>query len=194
MYTDLQIINLGLAKITASRVVQIAPPRTALEVFCSEGYTAWKRGELAKRRWVFALEDDYPMTLADTLTYSADGRKYKFDIPTEALRPVRQRYTEWKQRGRSLYSSQNELKVQLIMNVPEADFDPLFVDVLACRIAQECVEFATQSAQKAERRDYGYKEAVSIAAKANAFVIGPEDIGADDNDFSFLTERYYPNA
>jgi hypothetical protein len=191
MYTDLEICNLGLGKISSSRVSVIAPPRSPLEVYVSAGYPVWRRTELTKRRWVFALVDDYIMTLSGTATAdTVDSKPYKFDLPSDCLRPVRLRRTEWKQRGRALYSAYDALTIQYIRNVDETEFDPLFVDVLSNRIAVECCEFVTQSNTKKESARQGYLEAVTEAKKLNAFVIGPEDIGADDEDFSFLTARY----
>lgn len=188
MYTDVQIINLGLAHIAASRVTQIAPPRSGLEVFVAEGYTAWKRSELTKRRWVFALEEDYQLTLSATLGYG--DRPYKYALPTDCLRPVRQRRTEWQQRGRFVLSSDSALRIQYIKNVPESDWDALFVDVMSWRIALECCEYTTQSNSKKEFCARGYEDARKTAGQANAFIIGPEDVYEDDNDYPFVYSRY----
>lgn len=188
MYTDVQIVNLGLGKISSSRIARLDPATSQLEVYIANGYASWKRAELTKRRWVFALEDDYALPLEETLP-GAD-RPYKYALPTECLRPVRQRTTDWVQRGRYVRSATPNLRIQFIRNVPEADFDPLFVDVLACWIACQSVEYVTQSNTKNETATAKYREAVLAAAKMNAFIIGPNDIGADDSNFSFLTDRF----
>lgn len=187
MYTIAQIKNLGLAKLSASRVVN-DPPRTPLEIHCNEGYNAWKTQELTKRRWVFALEDDVALTQEAVI--SGAEQPYKYAIPTDCLRPIRQRYTEWKQRGRYIYSADNLLKIQYIKNKAESEFDPLFVDVLAWRVAIECVEMVTQSSSKKAECAQGYKDARAIAGQMNAFIIGPEDIAVDDDDFPFVNARY----
>jgi hypothetical protein len=188
MFTNVQIINLGLSKIASSRVSRIDPPVSPLERFVAEGYDHWKRSELTKRRWVFATEDDYTLTRTETLE-NVD-RPYKFQLPVECLRPVRGKRTEWKQRRRFLYSAYDTLRVSMIMNVDETEFDPLFVEVLACRIALESVEYVTQSNTKKADSEALYRAAVDEAARANAFVIGPEDIGEDDSDFPFITSRF----
>lgn len=189
MYTDLQILNLGLGKISASRVKNINPPQTSLEVYVADGYPVWKRTELTKRRWVFALEDDYVLTLSATLT-NGSSQPYKYALPSDCLRPVRQRFTEWKQRGRFIYSANSTLAIQYIRNVPESDFDPLFVDVLASWIGVQCCEYVTQSNTKMSDVEGKYVEAVKAAGQMNAFIIGPEDIAQDDNDFPFVHGRY----
>ncbi len=188
MFTNVQIINLGLSKIASSRVSRIDPPVSPLERFVAEGYEHWKRSELTKRRWVFATEDDYTLTRTETLE-NVD-RPYKFQLPVECLRPIRGKRTEWKQRRRFIYSAYDTLRVSMIMNVDEAEFDPLFVEVLACRIALESVEYVTQSNTKKADSEALYRVAVDEAARANAFVIGPEDIGEDDSDFPFITSRF----
>lgn len=188
MFTDVQIVNLGLGKIASARISRMDPPSSSLERHCAGGYTMWKRTELAKRRWVFALEIDYALTQVAEL--SGTDKPYKYSLPPECLRPVREKYTEWRQAGRFLYSAEKGLKITFVKDVDESEFDPLFVDVLACRIAQECTEYVTQSNTKIANADALYKASVAVAAQANGFVIGPEDIQADDNDFSWVNSRY----
>lgn len=188
MFTNVQIINLGLSKIASSRISRIDPPVSSLERFVAEGYEHWKRSELTKRRWVFATEDNYVMPLVETLQNVEQPNK--FALPVQCLRPIRTKRTEWKQRKRFLYSAYPELTISFIENVKEADFDPLFVEVLACRIAVESVEYVTQSNTKKADADALYREAVQAAGQANAYVIGPEDIQSDDDDFSWVTSRY----
>lgn len=188
MFTAVQIINLGLSKIASSRVSRIDPPVSPLERFVAEGYLHWKRSELTKRRWVFATEANYLLTRVDTLENVE--QPYKYQLPVECLRPIRLKRTEWTQRRRFVYSAYDTLRVSMIMNVDETEFDPLFVEVLASRIALECVEYVTQSNTKKADIEALYRMAVDDAAKANAFVIGPEDVADDDSDFPFITSRF----
>lgn len=188
MYTPLQIVNLGLSKIGASKVSDLAPPRTSLERHNAENYQQWKRSELAKRRWVFALEENYALPLAETL--EGVDKPYKYALPAKCLRPVRERGTEWRQRKRFIISAQANLKITYIENVEEADFDALFVEVLAARVALENVEYSTQSNSKYANAQAYYKEAVAVAGQMNAYIIGPEDIADNDEDFSFVTARW----
>jgi hypothetical protein len=188
MYTPVEVINLGLGKIASSQIERIDPPRTSLERFIATGYPVWKRTELAKRRWVFATQYGVQLSLTETLTDSE--RPYKFVIPPDCVRVVRGKYAEWKQGGRFVFSAQSELKVDYIKNVPEAEFDALFVEVLACRIAYECVELVTQSNTKKSDVMALYNSAVTDAGRTNAYTIGAEDNTSDDGVYSFLTARY----
>lgn len=195
MFTQVQIVNIGLSKIASSRISRLDPPQSSLERFIAAGYDHWKRSEITKRRWVFATEDDYTLAKVGDPNSTppisrTDGRNYKYSLPVDCLRPVRTKRTEWKQSRRFVFSAHDKLKVSYIANVDESEFDPLFVEVFAARIALESVEYVTQSNTKKDRAKPLYDAAVSEAAKVNAFIIGPEDVTSDDDDFPFLTSRY----
>lgn len=188
MFTQVQVINLGLSKIGSSRISRIDPPQTSLERFVASGYDHWKRSELTKRRWVFATEANYALAQVEMLTEVE--KPYKYTLPVDCLRPIRLRTTDWVQRRRHVYSQEAELRISYVANVDETEFDPLFVEVLACRIALESGEYITQSNTKKADAKSLYTDAVADAGKVNAFIIGPEDIARDDSDFEFLTARY----
>lgn len=188
MFSKVQIVNFGLSKIAASPISRIDPPQSSMERHVANGYEHWKRSELVKRRWVFSLETNYAVAEVDVV--SGVDRPYRYSLPVNCLRPVRTRYTEWRQSGRHLHSAEAALRIEYIRNADETEFDPMFVEVMACRIAMETVEYATQSNTKKADIKALYDEAVAAAGKINAFVIGPEDIGADDNDFTFITARF----
>lgn len=187
MLTDVQHINLGLSKIAANRITRIDPAVTPLERYMADNYEHWKRRELAKRRWVFALEEHYKLTLETQI--SNVPKPYKFRLPNDCLRPVRDKCTEWQQRGRYIRSDYPEIYLTYIRDVPEADFDPLFSEVLACAIAVESCEYVTQSTTKKEVAVTMYREALMDAGKGNAFVIGPESIEGPDQSFSWEMAR-----
>jgi hypothetical protein len=181
MFTDVQLINNGLSKIASSRINRLDPASTPLEQFMKANYQQWKRSELTRRRWVFALEDHYKLTKTATLT---DVRRpYKYALPINCLRPVRERNSEWVQRGRFIFSANDDLYIDYIRNVDESEFDPLFNEVLSCKIAFESAEYVTQSTTKKQTAFSEYNNAVRDAGLANAFVIGSE--ATEDNDDNF---------
>lgn len=199
MFTDVQIINLGLAKIASSQISRIDPPQTSLERFVSAGYEHWKRSELAKHKWVFAREDEYPLAKVQDNNSTVpltrrDGRNFKYQLPVHCLRPIRTKRTEWVQRGRFLFSCQDNLRIEYLRNADETEFDPAFVEVLASRISVETVEYVTQSNTKKADVKTLYDQALAEAKNLNAFTVGPEDVTSDDNDFPFITSRYNPHG
>lgn len=186
--TDKDIINIGLGKIGASKCSSIVPPKSPLERHCADGYPNWRDSELQKRRWVFAL---------DIVTFTQSGppleneiQKYRYAIPTDVLRVIRNKRSEWIRRGEFVYSAGTTFTSEVIVRKTAALFDPLFIEVLACRVAQECVEFATQSNAKLQTANALYKEAINQAGRANAFVIGTEDTETDDDHSSWVFERW----
>jgi len=186
MLTDVQLLNNGLSKISASRIDRIDPPRTPLEKYMAANYEQWKRAELAKRRWVFAMEKYYKLTLQEKIP--GIDKPYKYALPIDCLRPIRHKRAEWEVRGKFVYSNNSQLRIDYIRNVPESDFDALFNEVLACKIAYESTEYVNQSTSKKQGVKMDYDEAVEIAGKANAFIIGPENVGDEDSDedYTFL--------
>lgn len=193
MFTREDIANIGLAHIGSSQISRLDPARTSLERFIQSIYRQCLVSELTKRRWVFATEDEYDLPQVEgpeTGLSRADGRNYKYTLPPSVLRPIRSKRSEWRQRGRFLYSCYPDLLIPCVLDVDESEFDPLFVEVLACRIAYSSAEFVTQSNKKKEDALAKYKDAVKEAGQVNAFIIGPEDIQADDAQFPFVSERY----
>lgn len=188
MYTDVQIINMGMSKIGASPIRAIDPPRTSLEKYIAANYVHWRRSELAKRRWVFATETNYSLPKIEEL--SGVDLPYKFGLPVECLRLIRKAGDTWRQSRRYVYADTDPLVVSFIVNVPENEMDELFVEVLAWRIGYECAEYVTQSNTKKADAVKLYDNAVAEAGRSNAYVIGPENIQDNDNAFPFVTSRF----
>lgn len=185
-YTPVQIINMGLGKFASARVRSIAPPSNPLETHC-DAYWQWRESELSKRRWVFAHRAAYDLPY---LGDSGDSKfPYKYDLPPNVLRPIRTKGATWRQEGRKIIADVPDLEIPVTLNVPEAEFDPLFIDVLAVRVWIECVGIVRQSNSGKEEAEAAYIEAVREAAKANAFVIGPESIIGNDDAYDFIIGR-----
>ena len=184
------ICNLGLGKIGGSRVNSLSPPKSAVERHCAEGYTVWRDDELKKRRWVFAITYADLTKVGPDVDVANDGRKYKFSLPNDCLRPLRDKHTEWEQRGQFIYSAYSAMKLAFIARKPENEFPSDFVNVLACRVARESVEFATQSNTKEQSAETKYLNAVDDAARSNSFIIGPEDIQVADENSEWISARW----
>lgn len=196
MPTSKELANLGLAKIGASRVNSLSPAVSPLEICIANGYTAWKRSEISKRRWVFATESAkitaQPETVVDP---SNNGRIYKFNLPGSFIRALRNNGATWVQRGQFLYADTSTLVLEYLYE--PADnllIDDLFNEVLACRIAFEAAEPATQSASKKREAAVYYQTAMQEAARNNAFTLDKQSVNDDDAGYSWIMERLYPSA
>lgn len=172
-------LNLGLNLLGSYSVNSIAPATTPLEKKCATFYTQWRDSELTKNRWVFAR--GYAVLSEGGGAFETAERPYSFALPSDCLRPLREKSVTWEQRGRYLYNATATLTLNYLMRVVEANFDPLFVDVLAARIAVEMCESVTQSNLKKADARAGYKDALKIAKAANAVIIGMGD-DADESD------------
>lgn len=171
MTTPVKVINLGLAAFASAPISSIEPPRTSNERYFAENYAAWRDAEMAARRWLFALHE------AKLSKASEDTELLKpnaFVLPNDCLRPLREDFNgvpvEWERRGNLLYSANSELRLLYIRRVPEAEWEPLFVNVMAASLAVNSVEFVTQSATKLSAMIEKYKNALREALKANAFM------------------------
>lgn len=190
------VINLGLGKIAASRIVTLTPPKSPTEKHCADGYGVWKADELEKRTWYFSLT--YAQLTASPLLNTdpvvGDGRVYKFAVPNDCIRAIRDKYTTWEQRGKFIYSFEDNMVLTYIANKPEGDWPPSFINVVACRVALESVEFATQSNTKDDSAQQKYDRALRDAARSNAYVIGDQDVRLDDYNDEWTNARINPES
>lgn len=188
MATPVEIINLGLGKIAASTVTNITPARTPIEKHCAAGYPHWRDSELAKRRWTFALKKE-PLTRTTDDPYDTD-RPYRYALPNDCIRPLRDKRTTWRRFAQFLHSPEPTLMLEYTARINEAYMDPLFVEVLACRVAQECAEFATQSNTKGGSADEKYRLALNEAGRNNAFTLDVEDMTSPDESDEWILGRF----
>lgn len=194
MPTMKDVCNQGLGKIGASRVINLSPPISVLEVKCATEYAQWKDSELAQRRWKFANTVVKLDALLTTIDPDLDGRIYQFNVPGDMLRPIRPKNCTWAQRGQFLYDRTNRIILEYIRRVADSDMsEPLFIDVLACRVAVECAELATQSPRKQALAIKLHEDALTTAGRMNAFSIEPPETGGDDIGYTWDTARAYPS-
>jgi hypothetical protein len=195
MPTMKDVCNQGLGKLGASRVNNLTPPISTLEVKCAAEYPQWKASELKKKRWVFATTLTKLSALTDLAPGGAgtDGRTFQFQKPGDLLRAIRPKNCTWVQRGEFFYDFSNTINLEYIRNVPDAEItDASFVDVLAARVAVECAELASQSSAKKRDAMFFLKDAEDEAGRLNAFVIDPHETGGDDAAYTWDNARTYP--
>jgi len=187
--TKLTIAKLGLGRIASSVISSIDSPRSVLERRVADGYDVWRDSELKKHDWVFAKS-----TALMTVTLPAragNDRPYRFELPTDFLRPLRTKRARWEIEGTALYNTtQDDFYLDYIARVPESNFPADFQQVLGARIAIECAEVATQSASKLQVARDMYEDAINDARRNNAFTVEPSDNTLDDYNSSWVYGRY----
>jgi hypothetical protein len=194
MPTMKDICNQGLGKLGASRVNNLSPPISTLEVKCASEYPQWKASELKKKRWVFATTLLRVSALTTQVAADTDGRTYQFQKPGDFLRGIRPKNCTWVERGQFLYDYGNYINLEYIRLVPDNELtDPCFVDVLAARVAVECAELASQSSAKKRDALFFLKDAEDEAGRLNAFVLDPHETEGDDRAFTWDNARANPS-
>lgn len=195
MPTMKEVANQGLGKIGASRVNNLTPPVSTLEIKVAAEYAQWKASELQQRRWTFATILLQITSIATmTSAQAPDGRVYQFAVPGDMLRPLRPKNCTWVRRGQFLYDYGNIINLEYIRNVPDNELsDALFVDVLAGRVAVECAELAAQSPAKKRDAKIYRDDALEVAGRMNAFTLDESNTAGDDAGYTWDTARQTPS-
>lgn len=189
MLTVTEICNRALDKLGAEPINSVETPTLINEKRFARIYPQVKRRELRKRRWRCAVKETGLTALS---AKSAGARpRYRFPLPTDCLRPLRDDATTWEVYGKELlWDGSGPLLLEYVADIAEAFFDDALADVIACKLAEELAEPVTQNANKKMQAAQDYKEAVREAARDNAFLVGEEDLHDSDTGFGWIEGRY----
>lgn len=143
-------------------------------------YETTRQAELIKHAWSFAIfrsELDAMPEALDGTTYS-----YAYAVPDDALRilPLTDSgeahgvSIPWKQEGGVLLSNYEAPRlVRYIGNLTDpGDWNPLFVEALAARLAMKIAMPLTNKASNLQGAKVAYEEAISEARRVNAIESG----------------------
>ena len=178
--TDVGICKLGCAIIGAQTIVSLAQPKSASEIRCALFYPQRRDAELRKYRWNFAKRWQVMNAPDPSVVHPRLAHAYLLPANPWCLRVIRRSPVDnwpvdWEIAGRHLYTDfAPGWTLPFIARVPEAEFDPLFVDVLAASMAVVLTEPTTQSNSKQVNAREVYRMAVAAARAANSFEVEPE--------------------
>lgn len=170
--SDVAICNLALQKLGASRITSLDEDSVNAREM-NACYTAIRDAELRKHTWNFAVKR---VSLPADSSGPTHGPDNSFTLPADFLRllapdpSVNVNTLDWRVEGRAIVTDDDApLLVRYIYRVEDPnEFDALFIDALACRLAWQTCEKITQSnTKKADVRDE-YKEIIREAKRANA--------------------------
>lgn len=170
MASDVSICNDALQKIGAeNRITSLTEDsRNARAV--NACYAEKRDAELRAHRWNFAIKR---AVLSPDTAVPAFHFSYQFTLPTDCLRPLPPRRTtlDWHvEGGKILTNDGTTINLRYISRVTDPNaMDPLFRDMLACRIAEQICEQVTQSNSKLEAVNAAYKASRAEARRNNAF-------------------------
>lgn len=184
MSSKVSIANRALAKLGDDRILlmtdDVKSARTLNAMFDEV-----RDAELRRARWKFAIKRDSLPALTATPAW---GFAYQYPLPADylAMVQVNDFYASNGSKRKPPYSIEGgkiltdypaPLKVRYVSRVDNtASFDPLFVEVLACKLAMESCETLTQSETKYGRCAEAYKFALSEAIRQDAIETAPDEL------------------
>lgn len=184
MASQVDIANRALQKVGAARIGSLTEgTREANSVQAC--YTQLKEAELQDNLWTFSIKR---LSLAASSTTPAFGRTYQYQLPANFLRdapydPVTAPSPDdWLFEGRMLLTDDpGPVSLRYVArDIQEEEFDPLFAEALAARIALEIVEELTQSTSKQEALASNYAYHINRAKTANSILSGPIEPELDE--------------
>lgn len=187
--SQVRVANLAMQKLGAAEIVSMDEDTRERRAI-SRCYTMLRDRELRAHNWNFSIKRKIlaPSSVAPLFEFAK-----AFPLPADCLRPLPpSRDVDWtiEYHEGSKHILTNEGTVIYLRYVSritdETQFDPLFADMLACKIAWHCCEEITQSNQKKADIEKEYKDAKAEAKRMNAF----EQATPQEPEPPWLTARY----
>lgn len=187
--SQVRVANLALQKLGAQEIVSMDEDTRERRAI-TRCYTLLRDRELRAHNWNFSIKRKIlaPSSVAPLFEFAK-----AFPLPADCLRPLPPaRDVDWtiEYHEGSKHILTNEGTVIYLRYVSrvtdETQFDPLFADMLACKIAWHCCEEITQSNQKKADIEREYDKAKADAKRANAF----EQATPQEPESPWLTARY----
>lgn len=189
MASKVEIANRALTKIGEARILSLSDDVEAARTIDSL-WDIVRDAELRIRKWKFSVLRTSLAALATTPSWGYD---YEYQLPAACLRilQVNDIYpgvslsdyrsmdeTEWRVEGRKILTNISApLKIRYIARIEDTgQWDAAFTEAFACRLAAEVVERLTQSNTKKETAWSEYKQAISMAVRADAIESAPEPL------------------
>lgn len=169
MASEVEICNRALQKIGADRIVALDQDSRNARA-CNSAYSVVRDAELRAHPWSFAIKRD--SLAADVAVPSGEDFDRQFTLPTDCLRVLMPAdlYLDWTIEGRKILTNDAApVYLRYISRVEDpSQFDVLFIEALASRLAHELCEQITQSNSKKESARQDYKDAIREARRVNA--------------------------
>ena len=187
--SQVRVANLALQKLGAQEIVSMSEDTRERRAI-TRCYTMLRDRELRAHNWNFSIKRSVlaPSSVAPAFEFAK-----AFPLPSDCLRPLPPaRDVDWtiEHHNGSKHILTNEGTVIYLRYVSrvtdETQFDPLFADMLACKIAWHCCEEITQSNQKKADIEREYDKARADAKRINAF----EQATPQEPEPPWLTARH----
>lgn len=192
MASQPEICNRALIKLGPKTITTLTDNTTPARVLSGLWDTV-RKAELSKRYWNFALQRTSLAALGTTPSW---GFANQYQLPNDYLKlvMVNDTYvapglTDYRTQDDSPYAIEGSalltnfgapLKLRYVRDITDpAAFHPLFVEVMAAKLAYEACYAITQSNTGRQQAAQDYKDAVKEAAQANALDKPPQGLVDD---------------
>lgn len=188
MPSSAEIANLALLKLGSENTLLALTDNTVEGRVMNRLFAPTVAAELRRHNWKFAIKRDALLALAEAPAW---GYQYQYPVPADFNRLVQ--VNEWYVRGakqQALWSVESvnggrailtnleaPLKIRYVRSVENAgEFDPLFVQLIAAKLAYEGCEKITQSSTKKSQCADDYKAALKEAIRCDAIENPPDEL------------------
>jgi hypothetical protein len=134
--SEVAICNSALAKVGVERILDLNED-TVQARLCKEQYGKVRDDLLRSHPWNFAIKR---ATLVANTTTPAYEFSYTLPLPNDCLRvlEVNGENIQWQKEGQALVSNEQTLGIKYIAQITVAgEFDAIFREVLACKLAYD---------------------------------------------------------
>lgn len=192
MASQVEIVNRALTKLGASRITSLSDSNKSARAM-SACWDTVRKAELSRRNWNFALARQSLPALGTTPDW---GYGYQYQLPNDYLKLVQVNdiyaapgLVDYRQSDDSPWAVEGSailtdfaapLKVRYVRDVTDTGlFHPLFVEVMACKLAEETCYEIMQSRDGQRQALEDYKIAIKEATLLNAIERPPQGIPDD---------------
>lgn len=190
MTTETDICNLALSRIGHDRQISDINEATKEGDLLRLHYSMTRDALLRSHPWNFAIKRAELASVDTTPSFEFD---YVFALPTDCLRVLRTSWeaqnidAEYRIEGRYLLTNEAAVKIEYIGRITDpAQFDYLFIDIFAQRLAAECAMPLINDARVAQSALQIYGQKLSEARTLDAQEGTPRQIV---HDYDWLTVR-----
>lgn len=182
MPSNVSIANKASTKLGADRIMSLSDNTVVARAY-NAVFNDIVIEELRRNTWKFALKRDSVLALVDSPEW---GYQYQYPLPADYVRmvaigeyQVRSFYKQqapWSIEGNAILTNlAAPLKIRYIhKELNPAVFDPLFAEVVACKLAMETAITITGSNSKREQLMQEYAMAVTQATQVDAVEMEPD--------------------
>ncbi len=186
MSSVVEVCNKGLDKVGHGPITSLADGTKAANL-CTRNWAIIRDQVLRDHPWNFAVKR---AVLAPSVTAPAWGFGYSFPLPATCLRllEVRDLSTgEYELEGKAILANATVLYIRYIAQITDPnEFDALFIDSVACRLAFELCESLTQSNTKKNDLFQEYQDSLTRAMRAD----GQENPPSPFEEDEWIAVRY----